>query len=88
MSKPSQTAANKKLAEPTARTRAAAREVGQPAAVTLDTTTGESKRPRLPPPATSALAVAPAENHFTAITSRKVLPAVSKMPAVPARSSS
>src|SRR5439155_26218229 len=41
---------------------------------------GESSRPTLPPTAIKPLATEPAWNQRTAITSRKVLPAVSMTP--------
>src|SRR4029077_10651208 len=81
-------AARKKLNAPTARIRPAARLVGQPAEVTNETTTGETKRPMLPEPATIALGNAPAAKCLTAMVSRNVLPAVSRIPALAERHSS
>src|SRR6266536_1637670 len=75
----------RKHAAPPAARQDAALATGQPAPCTSETTNGVSNRPVLPPPATSALAVAPDLNHLTAITSRKVVPAVSNMPLVTAR---
>src|SRR5678816_1726354 len=85
---PGTAAARKKLNAPTARIRAAARLVGQPAEVTSETTMGETNRPRLPEPATMALDNAPAAKYLTAIVSRNVLPAVSRIPALAARHNS
>ena len=50
-----------------------------------NTTHGARIRPRLPPPATIALAKGPARYQRTAISSRKIVPAASMTPAAGAR---
>ena len=70
---------------PARNTRAAAFAGGHPEDSTVFTVNGESNSPTLPPLAMSPFAHAPAANHRTAINSRKVVLAVSKMPAITAR---
>lgn len=65
--------------------QAAARAVGHWRRSTWETTTGASIKPTLAPVAASALASAPAWNQRTAMSSRKVVPAVSSTPAASAR---
>src|SRR4051812_5057310 len=74
-------AAMTKEADPKARMKLPAVEGLQPARGTQKTSAGESSSPRLPEPATRPLAAAPASNHRTAISKRKVVPAVSRTPA-------
>src|SRR5687768_17602024 len=77
--------ATRKLNAPTIAIREAAFDVGHPRRSTRETTHGDSKSPRLPPPATSALGSSPALNQRTAIKSRKVVPALSRIPELAAR---
>src|ERR1043166_5314765 len=72
-------AITRKQAAPPAASRDAALAAGQPAAWTNVTTSGVINSPMLPPPATRALAVEPERNHFTAINSKNVVPAVSRI---------
>src|SRR3989442_12962484 len=73
-------AAKAKQTAPTAKIRADATDVCQRRVVAKFTTHGDSSRPTLPPAAIKPLATEPAWNQRTAITSRKVLPAVSITP--------
>src|SRR5256885_11730984 len=73
-------AAKAKQTAPTAKIRADATDVCQRRVVAKFTTHGDSSRPTLPPAAIKPLATEPAWNQRTAITSRKVLPAVSMTP--------
>ena len=59
--------------------------VVQPNSETRETTTGPSKNPSAPAAAIKAFAVAPNANHFTAISSKKVVNAVSRIPEAIAR---
>ncbi len=52
---------------------------------TCVTISGVRNNPKLPPPATNALATALASNHRTAMINKNVVPAVSRMPADTAR---
>src|SRR6185503_8353161 len=70
---------------PTIASRAAARDTGQPNASTCVTIHGASISPALPPAATADLASAPDSYQRTAMSSRKVAPAVSRIPADSAR---
>jgi len=56
-----------------------------PRASTCDTSSGLMSKPKLPPAATNALAVAPALKCRTAINRKKVVAAVSRIPAETAR---
>src|SRR5262245_1676427 len=85
---PGTSAAARKQSAPAAKTPEAALLGRQPAPVAADTTSGDTKSPRLPAPATAALEIAPALNCLTAIVRRNVVPAVSRIPALSARQSS
>src|SRR5256885_15975484 len=73
------------ITAPNARMREANREVSTPVRVTSATTSGERSKPTLPPAATKALEHDPAPNQRNAMSSRKVLAAVSRTPALAAR---
>src|SRR6185295_6398564 len=75
----------RKQQAPAAASLEAALAAGHPKLWTTETTNGVRSSPMLPPPATNALAVAPALNHLTAMSSRKVVPAVSSVPLATAR---
>jgi len=83
-----QAAAMRKEAAPIARINPPAFEGRHPPRATLKTTAGERSRPRLPEPATNPLAVAPASKYRTEISSRKVVLAVSRIPAAAERHNS
>src|SRR5436853_272177 len=85
MGKEGRAAAIENIAAPKHRIREAARDVSMPPRVTSPTTRGERSKPTLPPAATNALDHDPAPNQRSAMSSRKVLPAVSITPALPAR---
>jgi hypothetical protein len=70
---------------PTIAILAAAAAVRHPRCWTHVTTSGLSTKPRLPPLATSAFAVAPASKCLTAMSRRKVVPPVSRIPFATAR---
>ena len=74
-----------KQAQPTEASPAAAWEICYWRLSTSDTMSGPDSRPILLPAAIRAFSVAPNWNHFTAIKSRKLVPAVSRMPAAIAR---
>jgi len=83
-----QRAARRNPRAPIANSLEAACPLGQPRALTPVTISGVANRPRAPLPATKALTRAPVSNQRTAMSRRKVVPAVSIMPAVPDRQSS
>src|ERR1039458_9054646 len=78
-------AITRQLTAPSAASHEAALATGHPETSTRDTTHGARIRPKLPPPATNALANGPAWNQRTAISRRKMVPAASMTPAAGAR---
>jgi hypothetical protein len=70
-----------KITQPPAARREAAIAGVHPSRATTETTAGEITYPRLPPLAINPFAVAPARKYLTAISKRKVVVAVSKIPA-------
>ena len=63
----------------------AACAVVHPASATRETTAGPKRNPSAPAAEIKALAVAPKVNHFTAMSSRKVVKPVSRIPEATAR---
>src|SRR6185369_8627237 len=79
------TVITRKPTAPAAAIREAAFDVAHPKDSTRETIHGVRTSPTLPLPATKAFASAPALNQRTAISNRKVFPAVSSTPLLIAR---